>query len=52
MIEQAVTKKLSEVLNREVNLDFENDLRNEGLDSIKTIELIVNLEVEFDIQIH
>ncbi|MFC3788058.1 acyl carrier protein [Paenibacillus sp. GCM10012307] len=50
-MEQVISKKLSEVFNREVNFDYETDLRNEGLDSIKTIELIVNLEVEFNIQI-
>ncbi|SDT35599.1 D-alanine--poly(phosphoribitol) ligase subunit 2 [Paenibacillaceae bacterium GAS479] len=50
-LEQVITKKLSEVFNRAADLDFETDLRNEGLDSIKTIEFIVNLEVEFDIQI-
>ncbi|MBJ6360577.1 acyl carrier protein [Paenibacillus sp. MAHUQ-46] len=50
-LEQVISKKLSEVFNREVNFDYETDLRNEGLDSIKTIELIVNLEVEFNIQI-
>lgn len=51
MLEQVITKKLSEMLNREVSIDYETDLRKEGLDSIKTIELIVNIEVEFDIQI-
>jgi acyl carrier protein len=51
MLKQMINKKLNEVLNREINLDFETDLRNEGLDSIKTIVLIVNMEVEFDIQI-
>ncbi|WP_281884480.1 acyl carrier protein [Paenibacillus sp. YYML68] len=51
MLEQVVTKKLSEVLNRELHLDQGADLRSEGLDSIKMIEFIVNLEVEFDIQI-
>ncbi|REK71601.1 acyl carrier protein [Paenibacillus paeoniae] len=50
-LEQVVAKKLSEVLNRATDLNFEIDLRNEGLDSIKTIEFIVNLEVEFDIEI-
>jgi acyl carrier protein len=50
-LEKIIVLKLSEVLHREVNLDFNADLRNEGLDSIKTIEMIVNIEVEFDIQI-
>lgn len=50
-LEQVITKKISEVLNRAADIDFETDLRNGGLDSIKTIEFIVNLEVEFDIQI-
>jgi acyl carrier protein len=50
-LEQAINKKLNEVLNRESNLEYTTDLRNEGLDSIKMIELIVSLEVEFDIEI-
>ncbi|WP_336783260.1 acyl carrier protein [Paenibacillus illinoisensis] len=50
-LEELITNKLSEVLNRATDLDFETELRNVGLDSIKTIEFIVNLEVEFDIQI-
>lgn len=50
-LEQTITKRLSEVLNREINPDYDTDLTNEGMDSIVTIKLIVNLEVEFDIQI-
>lgn len=50
-LEHIITKKLSEVFNRSVEVGTETHLRDEGLDSLKTIELIVNLEIEFDIQI-
>lgn len=50
-LKQLIAEKLSEILEREVYLDYETDLRTEGLDSLNTIKLIVNLEVEFEIQI-
>ncbi|OMD17358.1 hypothetical protein BJP50_16210 [Paenibacillus odorifer] len=49
-MENSIIKKLNELLNREIQDTVDADLRNQGLDSIKTIELIVNLEVEFDIE--
>lgn len=51
IVERIVFEKISEVFNREVQISYDTDLRNEGLDSVKTIELIVNLEIEFDIEI-
>ncbi|SDM33397.1 Phosphopantetheine attachment site [Paenibacillus sp. OK060] len=50
-LEQIILSKVLEVLHREGGIELHTELRNEGLDSIKTIELIVNLEIEFDIQI-
>lgn len=50
-LEQSIAEKLSEVLNRDVKISNDTDLRNEGLDSLKTIELIVGLEVVFEIEI-
>ncbi|MHA7581393.1 acyl carrier protein [Paenibacillus sp. OK003] len=50
-IEESITDELSELLGRKVNLEKHTDLRDEGLDSIVTIKLIINLEVKFDIQI-
>ncbi|MEK3864593.1 acyl carrier protein [Paenibacillus sp. FSL H7-0716] len=51
LLEQLITKKLCEVFNRTVEVGSETDLRDEGLDSLKMIALIVSIEVEFDIQI-
>lgn len=51
LLEQTIVEKLSEVLNKTVEVSHEADLREEGLDSIKTIALIVNLEVAFNVQI-
>lgn len=50
-LEESIVKEFSEALDREVNPDYEADLRNAGLDSIVTIKLVVNLEVKFDIEI-
>lgn len=46
-----VIKTLETVLERKIVLDPNINLKDEGLDSLKTIELIVSLEEEFDIQI-
>lgn len=50
-LEASITDELSGILGRKVNLDKHSDLKAEGLDSIVTIKLIINLEVRFDIQI-
>lgn len=50
-LEQTVTNKVSEVLRRTIQLHYDADLRNEGLDSLRTIQLIVSLEAEFGIEI-
>ncbi|MNB80292.1 acyl carrier protein [compost metagenome] len=48
-LKKIINQKLNGILSKEVEPGA--NLSHEGLDSIKTIELIVNLEVEFDIQI-
>lgn len=50
-MEQLISSKVLEVLHRDGGIDLHTELRNEGLDSIKTIELVVKIEIEFDIQI-
>ncbi|WP_164779491.1 acyl carrier protein [Paenibacillus kobensis] len=50
-LEQLIAQELRDLLGDKANLDPDTDLRSEGLDSIVTIKLIVNLEVNFDIQI-
>ena len=50
-IEQIIINIVNEVLNRTIDLHNYADLRSEGLDSLKTIELIVCLEGEFGIEI-
>jgi len=52
---QQVTKILSETINVDINeladIKMEDDLRDWGLDSLKSIDVIVALENEFDIAI-
>jgi acyl carrier protein len=48
---QIIIDKIRELLNWSDELILDTDLRNNGLDSIKTIELIVIFETTFDIQI-
>lgn len=48
-IESAIKKKVSEILNLTEEVDPQQDLRDIGLDSMGTMELIVGLEKLFHI---
>ncbi|MNG08024.1 acyl carrier protein [compost metagenome] len=50
-LEQLILKEVRDLLGDKANLEADTDLRTEGLDSMVMIKLIVNLEVNFDIQI-
>ncbi|WP_408895206.1 acyl carrier protein [Paenibacillus taichungensis] len=46
-----IRKQVYAVIGREI-LDINSLLKDEGLDSVKTIELITNLETEFDFMLN
>ncbi|WP_164744510.1 acyl carrier protein [Paenibacillus xylaniclasticus] len=49
-LEEIILAKINKVLNKEISVDYNSNLIDEGLDSIKCIDLIVHLEMEFDIE--
>ncbi|SFK99822.1 acyl carrier protein [Brevibacillus centrosporus] len=50
-LENVILRKVQEILNRDVTLDKESNLFNEGFTSLILIELIVSIEEEYNIQI-
>lgn len=53
-MEEIIKNIVTEILkldNNDVNISLEDDLTSFGLDSLNAIEIVVNLESEFDIQI-
>ena len=53
-MEEIIKNIVTEILklyNDDVNISLEDDLTSFGLDSLNAIEIVVNLESEFDIQI-
>ncbi|WP_442602782.1 acyl carrier protein [Paenibacillus sp. KN14-4R] len=51
LLEKYVLKILNEILSKEILIGNNEDLWNEGLDSVNTIRLIGALEIEFKIEI-
>ncbi|UNL87593.1 phosphopantetheine-binding protein [Priestia koreensis] len=50
-IKKKIKTLIIEVLDRELNIDDDTDLADEGLDSISTVELILLLEEELKLEV-
>lgn len=50
-LEESIRDELSAILGKKIDLETDAELKEEGVDSIATIKLIINLEIRFGIQI-